>query len=164
MQRHLEFLGVHGFRKWSLRWSSWRRCQAGDSTTTHGGSTTTGSGSGSGGGGIGWRACVFDRVGLGIGSGFLLSPRCCFVGYIMRETDMLQSCLQRRQIRWAAWLVSVSGDSNGSDKSSAAGANGLGESGSGGSEEGSDKGGVWPWSSEASSYTLAILMQKGLGF
>ena len=32
------------------------------------------------------------------------------------------------------------GDSNGSDKSSAAGANGMGESGSGGSEEGSDKG------------------------
>ena len=36
--------------------------------------------------------------------------------------------------------MTLPGDSNGSDKSSAAGANGLGESGSGGSEEGSDKG------------------------
>ncbi len=39
----------------------------------------------------------------------------------------------------SVWLF-FRGDSNGSDKSSAAGANGMGESGSGGSEEGSDKG------------------------
>lgn len=46
-----------------------------------------------------------------------------------------------RRMSWRRMSRSLRpGDSNGSDKSSAAGANGLGESGSGGSEEGSDKG------------------------